>query len=95
MISLLAVIVGLAVLVAVPVAVVAAIRAAAGVTRALAPEDPERGTIDARLSRIEDAIDAMAVQIERLRTDGGDARYVATRGTPPRLAQPDDEPPDA
>jgi hypothetical protein len=93
--SLFGVVFVIALVVALPVAMIAALRAFGMIGRNVGGAAiDDRNAIESRLTRIEDAIDAMAVQIERLRTEG-DARYVSSGGVPRRLPSPDDEPPDA
>lgn len=82
------VIAGIAIVVAIPVAIVAAIR-----VLNLSVNQPPRPSrqVEARLQRMEEAIDAMALEIERLRSAEA-TRYVTggRREAPP--VPPDDPP---
>ncbi|MGQ0646899.1 MAG: hypothetical protein ACT4P7_04975 [Gemmatimonadaceae bacterium] len=90
--GLIAMVFGVAMMIAVPIAIYAAIRA---VNRAFSSDSalpPPNLAIEARLRRMEEAIDAMAVQIERMRT-GEEPRYVSGEDAEPRQLPPPDEPP--
>lgn len=85
-------IVGIVVLVTVPVAVFAAIRAVGSALPRPDGTGPANQVLEARLRRMEEAIDAMAVEIERLRTREA-GRYVSgERAEPRQLPSPDDPP---
>jgi hypothetical protein len=89
MIGFLGVIAALAAVIAIPVAIFAAVRVVGGIVKALDRGAVQDDRFEARLARIEEAIDAMASQIERLRLreEGSaepstGARYALPRGEP-------------
>ena len=85
------VVAGIAALVAIPIAIYTAVRAINHVLHPGGGVAPLNAALEARLRRVEDAIDAMAQQIEQLRTSD---RYVPVERAGPRpLLPPSDDPP--
>lgn len=88
--GLLAMVVAIAVIVAVPLAIYSAVKALNHIGSAIPVQPPLPIEVDARLRRMEEAIDAMAQQIERLRVPD---RYVSgERVELKQLPTPDDPP---
>jgi hypothetical protein len=93
MIGFLGVIAALAAVIAIPVAIFAAVRVVGGIVKALDRGAVQDDRFEARLARIEEAIDAMASQIERLRVREGGGRYLpAESDIPSAPPVPDDKP---
>jgi hypothetical protein len=92
-VGVIAMIAGIAVVIAIPFAIFAAIRVVNGVVKALDRGAQQDDRFESRLVRIEEAIDAMANQIERLRVREGGGRYLpAESDVPSAPSLPDDKP---
>ena len=89
---MIAMIAAIAMAIAIPVAIVVAVRVVAGIFSAGTGSAPPNHALESRMRRMEEAIDAMAVQIERLRRRD-EERYVPGERAEPRQLPPPDEPP--
>ena len=90
MIRLLALVVAIAVVVAIPIAIYSALKALNRMGSAIPDPSAVPLDVDERLRRMEEAIDAMARQIERLRVPD---RYVSGEVMERKQLPPSDDPP--
>ena len=88
--GLLAMVIGIAVIIAVPVAIYSAVKVLSRIGSTIPVQPSLSLDADARLRRMEEAIDAMALEIERLRTSD---RYVSAEPIERKQLPPSTEPP--